>query len=70
MLLHPLPDRLAVRRVDAVVPILGGILLPGAELARSQQAEPVAVGSGRVCRDGSFGPLEARSGDRILFLGQ
>jgi len=62
----PLRDRVLVRRLEEAEEKVGGIIVPDTAKEKPQQAEVVAVGSGRVLEDGSRQPLSVKAGDRVL----
>jgi chaperonin GroES len=55
-----------VRRVEEPEQRSGGIIIPDTAREKPQQAEVVAVGSGRVLEDGTTVPLTVKAGDRVL----
>src|SRR6516165_816869 len=65
--LKPLGDRLVVRRFDAEETTAGGIVLPDTAKGKSQRGEVLAVGPGRLLKDGSRRGLQVKEGDTILF---
>jgi chaperonin GroES len=67
MKLKPLGDRLIVRRTEAADKSSGGIIIPDAAKQKPQRGTVVAVGPGKMMKDGSRRPLQVREGDRILF---
>ncbi|MBF0493206.1 MAG: co-chaperone GroES [Deltaproteobacteria bacterium] len=67
MNIRPLRDRLIVRRISEEEKTKGGIIIPDSAKEKPQEAEVVAVGSGRVSEDGKITPLEIKVGDKVLF---
>lgn len=65
--IRPLRDRLIVRRSEEVEQTKGGIIIPDSAKEKPQEAEVVAVGSGRIDENGKVVPLDVKVGDRILF---
>ena len=65
--IRPLRDRLIVRRSDEVEQTKGGIIIPDSAKEKPQEAEVVAIGSGRIDESGKVVPLDVKVGDRILF---
>ena len=63
---RPLRDRILVRRIDEPEQKVGGIIVPDSAKEKPQQAEVVAVGSGRVLDNGSRVPLGVKAGDKVL----
>jgi len=64
---RPLRDRLIVRRIAEEEKTKGGIIIPDSAKEKPQEAEVVAVGSGRISEDGKITPLEIKAGDKVLF---
>jgi chaperonin GroES len=64
---RPLYDRVLVKRIDAEEKTASGLYIPEAAKEKPQQAEVVAVGHGRVQKDGSVRPLVVKPGDVVLF---
>ncbi len=64
---RPLRDRLIVRRIAEEEKTKGGIIIPDSAKEKPQEAEVIAVGSGRINEDGKITPLEVKAGDKILF---
>ena len=67
MNLRPLHDRVLVRRLEEQESMLGGIIIPDSAKEKPQQAEVVAVGSGKLLEDGQRAAPDVEAGDRILF---
>jgi chaperonin GroES len=67
MKVKPLGDRIVVKRQDAEEKTSGGILLPDSAKNKPQQGKVLAVGSGRMLKDGSRRGLQVKVGDTVLF---
>jgi len=67
MNLRPLHDRVLVRRLEEQESMRGGIIIPDSAKEKPQQAEVVAVGSGKLLEDGQRAAPDVNAGDRILF---
>ncbi len=67
MNLRPLHDRVLVKRLEEQETKRGGIIIPDSAKEKPQQAEVVAVGSGKLLEDGQRAALDIKAGDRILF---
>lgn len=63
---QPLADRVLLRRLEGKETSAGGIVIPDTAQEKSQQAEVVAVGPGRLTKDGRRIASELRKGDRVL----
>jgi len=67
MKLKPLGDRIVVKVLSQEEKTRGGIVLPDTAKEKPQEAEVMAVGSGRVLDNGQKMPLEVKEGDKVLF---
>jgi chaperonin GroES len=67
MKLQPLGDRVVVEREEAKATTAGGIVLPDTAKDKPQKGKVVAVGDGRVAKDGKRKPLQVKIGDQVLF---
>ncbi len=65
--LKPLNDRLVVKAVTPEAKTAGGIFLPDSAQEKPQEAEVVAVGTGKVLESGRVVPLEVKPGDIIIY---
>ena len=67
MKVKPLGDRVIVRRFEAEEKSTGGILLPDTAKNKPQRGTVLAVGSGKMLKDGSRRALQVKKGDKVLF---
>jgi chaperonin GroES len=67
MNLRPLHDRILVKRIDEGETVRGGIIIPDSAKEKPQQAEVIAVGSGKLLENGTRVAPDVKAGDRILF---
>lgn len=67
MKIKPLSDHILVRRVEAQEKTAGGILLPDSAQQKPQKGKVLAVGPGRLLKDGQRRGLQVKEGDTILF---
>ena len=65
--MRPLHDRVLIKRIEEQESVRGGIIIPDSAKEKPQEAEVVAVGSGKRLEDGTVQPLEVQAGDRVLF---
>jgi chaperonin GroES len=63
---HPLSDRILVKRLEEEEMKRGGIIIPDTAKEKPQQGEVIAVGPGRFDENGKRIPMEVKKGDRIL----
>jgi chaperonin GroES len=67
MSVRPLHDRIIVDRLEEGEQQIGGIIIPDSAKEKPQRGTVVAVGKGRVAKDGKIVPLDVKAGDQILF---
>ena len=67
MKLQPLGDRVVVEREEAKGMTTGGIVLPDTAKDKPQKGKVVAVGDGRITKDGKRRELQVKIGDSVLF---
>ena len=67
MKVKPLYDRLIVKRIEEKEQRKGGIIIPDTAKEKPMEGKVIAVGSGRLEKDGSRDPAEVKVGDRVLF---
>jgi chaperonin GroES len=67
MNIKPLNDRIVIKRFQAEDKTAGGVLLPDSAKNKPQKGEVLAVGPGRVLKDGKRQPLQVKVGDVVLF---
>jgi chaperonin GroES len=67
MKFRPLHDRVLVKRLEETADKVGSIIIPDSAKEKPQEAEVVAVGSGRLLDNGERVPCDVKAGDRILF---
>jgi len=65
--LRPLHDRVLVKRLEEQDERHGSLIIPDSAKEKPQEAEVIAVGTGRVTDDGRTLPLIVKKGDRVLF---
>lgn len=63
----PLYDRVLLKRTESEQTSAGGIIIPDTAQEKTQVAEVVATGEGKISKDGSIVPLKVKKGDKILF---
>ena len=67
MNIHPLYDRVVVRRMEEETKTAGGIVLPGSAAEKPNQGEVVAVGAGKPLDNGEVRPVSVKVGDHVVF---
>ena len=66
MKLVPLGDRVVLKQLAAETTTKSGIVLPGSEKEKPQQAEVIAVGPGKI-EDGKEIKMEVKEGDQVIY---
>jgi chaperonin GroES len=67
MNLKPLGDRVVVEREEAQEKTAGGIVLPDTAKDKPQRGKVLAVGEGRLTKDGKRRELQVKVGEQVLF---
>jgi chaperonin GroES len=67
MKIRPLGDRIVIRRFQEEEKTTGGILLPDSAKKKPQKGKVLAVGPGKLVKDGTRRPLQVKEGDVVLF---
>ena len=67
MNVRPLHDRIIIQRIEEEEQRVGGIIIPDTAKEKPQQGKVVAVGKGRLEKDGKVTPLDVKAGDTVLF---
>ena len=67
MKVKPLHDRILVQRIEEKEQKRGSIIIPDTAKEKPIEGKVIAVGTGRLEKDGKRIPLEVKVGDRVLF---
>lgn len=67
MKLRPLGDRLVVKPMSAETMSKSGIVIPDTAKEKPQQGEVIAVGPGRLDKEGKRVAMEVKVGDTVMF---
>jgi chaperonin GroES len=65
--LKPIGDRIIVRREAADEKTAGGIVLPDTAKNKPQRGTVLAVGPGKLKKDGTRAAMQLEAGDQVLF---
>ena len=65
--IRPLHDRVIVQRIEEGEQKVGGIIIPDSAKEKPQQGKVIAVGKGKIEKDGKVTPLDVKEGDTVLF---
>lgn len=66
MKITPIKDNIVIKRIEEQEEKVGSIIIPDSAKEKPMTAEVIAVGSGRVLKDGKKLPLEVKVGDKVL----
>ena len=64
---RPLYDRVLVKRVESEARTASGLYIPDSAKEKPQQAQVIAVGTGRITKSNDVVPLVVKPGDIVLF---
>ncbi len=64
---RPLHDRIIVQRLEEEEKTKGGIIIPDTATEKPIEGKIIAVGAGKINKDGKKVPLEVKKGDRVLY---
>jgi chaperonin GroES len=67
MKLTPIGDRIVVRRQESEEKTAGGLYLPDSAKNKPQKGKILAVGPGKLLKDGTRRSLQVKEGDTVLF---
>ena len=67
MKIRPLQDRIVVKRLEGESKTKGGIIIPDTAKEKPIEGKVVAVGNGKILKDGKVRPVDVKVGDTILF---
>jgi chaperonin GroES len=67
MKIRPLHDRILVKRLEEETKTTGGLFIPDSAKEKPIQAKVVAVGAGKLDKNGKLIPLDVKAGDKVLF---
>lgn len=67
MKVKPLHDQVIVQRLEEEEKTKGGIIIPDTAKEKPIEGKVIAVGAGRIKKDGTKIPLEVKKGNRVLY---
>jgi chaperonin GroES len=67
MKIRPLQDRVLVKRLDKEDKTSGGLFIPDTAKEKPIQGKVIAVGAGKMGKNGKVVAPEVKTGDKILF---
>ncbi|MCT6882230.1 MULTISPECIES: co-chaperone GroES [Snodgrassella] len=67
MTIRPLNDRVVVKRLEAEEKTASGIVLPGSAAEKPDMGEVIAVGNGKLLKNGDRLKVDVKVGDKVIF---
>jgi chaperonin GroES len=67
MKIRPLQDRIVVKRLEGESKTKGGIIIPETAKEKPIEGRVIAVGNGKLLKDGKARPVDVKVGDVVLF---
>lgn len=67
MKIRPLHDRVLVKRIESEDKTAGGLYIPDTAKEKPIEGQVIAVGAGKLDKEGKSQKLEVKKGDRVLF---
>ncbi|MDZ7267238.1 MAG: co-chaperone GroES [candidate division KSB1 bacterium] len=65
--IRPLHDRVMIKRLEDDVKKHGSIIIPDTAAEKPMKGEVLAVGKGKIRKDGTRQELTVKAGDKIVF---
>jgi chaperonin GroES len=65
--IHPLHDRVLIKRSEEESTSPGGIVIPDSAAEKPIRGEVIEVGGGKVLDSGELRALDVKKGDKVLF---
>ena len=65
--LKPIGDKVIVQRIGSVEKTKTGLYMPDSAQEKPQEGKVIAVGSGKLLKNGKVVPLAVKAGERIIF---
>ena len=67
MKIRPLADRIVIQRTKEEEKSKGGIIIPDTAKEKPVEGTVIAVGAGKILKDGKVRPCDVKAGDKVLF---
>ena len=67
MKIRPLHERIIVKRVAEEEKTKGGLIIPDTAKEKPLEGVVIAVGNGKILKDGTVRKLDVKAGDTVLF---
>lgn len=67
MNVKPLGEKILIKRVEAESKTAGGILLPDSAKEKPKEGKIIALGDGKLLKNGDRAKFQVKKGDKVLF---
>ncbi len=67
MNVKPLGEKIMIKRVEAESKTAGGIVLPDSAKEKPKEGKVIALGDGKLLKNGDRAKFQVKKGDRVLF---
>lgn len=67
MNVKPLGEKVIVKRVEAEGKTAGGIVLPDSAKEKPKEGKVIALGDGKLLKNGERAKFQIKKGDRVIF---
>lgn len=67
MNVRPLGEKVLVKRLEAEGKTSGGIVLPDSAKEKPKEGKIIALGDGKILKNGDRAKFQVKKGDRVLF---
>lgn len=63
----PLGEKLLIKRIEAEGKTAGGIVLPDSAKEKPREGKIIAIGNGKLLKNGERAKFQVKKGERVLF---
>ncbi|MEK7732776.1 MAG: co-chaperone GroES [Planctomycetota bacterium] len=67
MNVKPLGEKILIKRVEAESKTAGGIVLPDSAKEKPKEGKIIALGDGKLLKNGDRAKFQVKKGDKVLF---
>ena len=67
MNVRPLGEKMLIKRIEAQGKTAGGIVLPDTAKEKPKEGKVIAIGDGKLLKNGERAKFQVKKGERVLF---
>ncbi|MBE7445198.1 MAG: co-chaperone GroES [Planctomycetia bacterium] len=67
MNVRPLGEKILIKRIEAEGKTAGGIVLPDTAKEKPKEGKVIAIGDGKLLKNGERAKFQVKKGERVLF---